>query len=93
LKVARERITVRLPADLARWLRRTAEADGVSLSQVVVDAVRAYRHLGDARDHARDAAVIAAQVACRRFAKEGQNPAELLDAVLQVFRKEGESDA
>jgi len=93
MKVAREHITARLPADLARWLRRTAEDDGVSLSQVLVDAVRAYRHLGDARDHARAAAVIAAQVACRRFATEGQNPAELLDAVLSALRREEEVDA
>lgn len=54
-----EQLTVRLPAELAGWVRRRAREDHTTMTGVLVAAVRFYQQLGDLGGHARDAALFA----------------------------------
>lgn len=54
-----EQVTVRLPPDLAAWVRRRAKEDHTTMTAVLVAAVRFYRDMAEVGGHARDAALFA----------------------------------
>lgn len=52
-----EQITIRLPPDLAAWVRQRAKEDHTTTTAVIVAAVRFFQQMGDLGSHARDAAL------------------------------------
>lgn len=86
-----EQVTIRLPPDLAAWVRRRAKEDHTTMTAVLVAAVRFYRDLGDLGGHARDAALFAR--ACLYALADSFAAAGKRDAASYVRRYAGKAAA
>jgi hypothetical protein len=89
--VRTEQVTIRLPPDLAAWVRRRAKEDHTTQTAVIVAAVRFYRDLGDLGGHARDAALFAR--ACLYALADSFAAAGKRDAAWYVRRYAGKAAA
>ena len=84
------KISVRLPSDLLSWLTQHAAVRELSLSEVVVEALRAYRGLSDSSP-TRVTLSVSDSTACEPVgqAAVGQPDIDPLSAAALIFVEQG----
>jgi len=89
-----EKISVRLPQNLAKWLAEKANAESKTISAVIIEALKFYIKLDKQINEIKNYAYASALLSARPYAKNiNKTESELIDEIINRLEKAGGQNA